>query len=151
MSSLVVIRDARLKNLLDYWETKRRGRPVPLAGELSPVDLGFILANILWVEVEHEPRRYRYRRVGTELERIYGSSVEGMYIDQMPGFLYRRIARRAYAEVVEGREPVCRILSFSMVTWFAKYERLLLPVSETGSRVDVVLGAIVPEFGPKTS
>lgn len=38
-----------------------------------------------------------------------------------------------------------------MVTWFAKYERLLLPVSETGSRVDVVLGAIVPEFGPKTS
>lgn len=151
MTSLVVIRDTRLKDLLVYWETKRRGRPMPLAGELSPVDLGFILANILWVEVEHAPRRYRYRRVGTELERIYGSSVEGMYIDQMPGFLYRRIASRAYAEVVEGGEPVCRILSFSMVSWFAKYERLLLPVSETGSRVDVVLGAIVPEFGPKTS
>ena len=26
-----------------------------------------------------------------------------------------------------------------MVSWFAKYERLLLPVSETGSRVDVVI------------
>ena len=27
MSSPAIIRDARLKNLLDYWETKRRGRP----------------------------------------------------------------------------------------------------------------------------
>jgi len=151
MSELVVIRDTRLKDLLVYWETKRRGRPMPLAGELALVDLGFILPNILWVEIEHEPRRYRYRRVGSELERIYGSSVEGLYIDQMPGFVYRRIASQAIAEVVEGREPICRILNFSMVSWFAKYERLLLPVSSTGDRVDVVLGAIVPEFGPVKS
>ena len=148
MSALVVIRDTRLKDLLVYWEEKRRGRPMPLAGELAPVDLSFILPNSLWVEVEHEPRRYRYRRVGTELERIYGSSIEGLYIDEMPGFLYRRIASRAYAEVVDGREPVCRTLNFSMTSWFAKYERLLLPVSQDGTRVDVVLGAIVPEFGP---
>lgn len=151
MSSIVVIRDTRLKDLLVYWETQRRGRPMPLAGDLSLVDLAFILPNLLLVEVEHEPRRYRYRRVGVELERIYGSSVEGMYIDQMPGFMYRRIATRAYAEVVDRGEPVCRIQSFVMVSWFAKYERLLLPLSETGGRVDVVLGAIVPEFGPKKS
>lgn len=151
MSSLVVVRDTRLKDLLVYWEAKRFGRPMPTAGELSLIDLGFILPNMLWVEIEHEPRRYRYRRVGADLERIYGSSVEGMYIDQMPGFMYRRIASRAYAEVVDGREPVCRILSFSMVSWFAKYERLLLPVTNGGERVDVVIGAIVPEFGPKKS
>ncbi len=151
MSSLVVVRDTRLKDLLVYWEMKRRGRQMPEAGDLSPVDLGFILPNMLWVEIEHEPRRYRYRRVGAELERIYGSSVEGMYIDEMPGFMYRRIATRAYAEVVDGREPVCRIQSFSMVSWFAKYERLLLPVTAGGDRVDVVLGAIVPEFGPRKS
>ncbi|MBM3548891.1 MAG: PAS domain-containing protein [Alphaproteobacteria bacterium] len=151
MSGLVVIRDTRLKDLLVYWETKRQGRPMPLAGDVAILDLAFILPNLLWVEIEHDPRRYRYRRVGNELERIYGSSIEGLYIDQMPGFLYRRIASRAYAEVVEGREPVCRILSFSMVSWFAKYERLLLPVSSTGDKVDVVLGAIVPEFGPVKS
>ncbi len=151
MSALVVIRDTRLKDLLVYWETKRRGRSMPLAGDVGLVDLGFIMPNLLWVEIEHAPRRYRYRRVGSELERIYGSSVEGLYIDEMPGFLYRRIASRAYAEVVDGREPICRILSFSMVSWFAKYERLLLPVSSTGERVDIVLGAIVPEFGPASS
>ena len=151
MSALVVIRDTRLKDLLVYWEEKRRGRPMPLAGELALVDLSFILPNALWVEVEHEPRRYRYRRVGAELERIYGSSIEGLYIDEMPGFLYRRIACLAYTEVVDGREQVCRILSFSMAPWFAKYERLLLPVSEDGTRVDVVLGAIVPEFGAAKS
>jgi hypothetical protein len=151
MSALVVIRDTGLKDLLVYWETKRRGRPMPLAGEVALVDLAFILPNLLWVEVEHDPRRYRYRRVGSQLERIYGSSIEGLYIDEMPGFLYRRIASRAYAEVVDGREPVCRVLSFSMTSWFAKYERLLLPVSSNGERVDVVLGAIVPEFGPTKS
>lgn len=148
MGELVVICDTRLKDLLVYWEEKRRGRPMPLAGDLSLVDLTFILPNLLWVEVEHEPRRYRYRRIGVELERIYGSSIEGLYVDEMPGFLYRRIASKAYAEVVDSGEPVCRTHSFSMTSWFAKYERLLLPVSSNGEKVDVVLGAIVPEFGP---
>ncbi len=151
MSELVAIRDTRLKELLVYWDEKRRGRPMPLAGEVSLVDLTFILPYLLWVEVEHEPRRYRYRRIGVELERIHGSSIEGLYIDEMPGFLYRRIAAKAYAEVVDGHAPVCRIFSFAMTSWFAKYERLLLPVSAAGDRVDVILGAIVPEFGPTRS
>ena len=151
MSELVVIRDTSLKDLLVYWEEKRRGRPMPLAGELSLVDLTFILPYLLWVEVEHEPRRYRYRRIGVELERIYGSSIEGLYVDEMPGFLYRRNASKAYAEVVDGGGPVSRIHSFSMTSWFARYERLLLPVSASGDRVDVILGAIVPEFGPAKS
>ena len=38
MGALVVIRDTGLKDLLVYWEQKRRGRPMPLAGELSLVE-----------------------------------------------------------------------------------------------------------------
>lgn len=95
---------------------------MPLAGEVSLLDLGFIPPNVLWVEIEHGPRSYRYRRIGVELERICVSSIEGLYIDEVPGFLYRRIASRAYAEVVGCREPVCRTLSFSMTSWFAEYE-----------------------------
>ncbi len=121
---------------------------MPAAGDIWLLDLAFILPNLLWVEIEHDPRRYRYRRVGAELQKIYGSSVEGLYVDEMPGFLFRRVASRAYAEVVEHRAPVCRVMSFSMTSWFVKYERLLLPVSSDGEGVDVVIGAILPEFGP---
>jgi hypothetical protein len=143
-----VPRDPRLAQLLAYWEAARRGRPMPAVGEIALVDLGFVLPHLLWVEVEHAPRRYRYRRVGAELQRIYGMHLEGLYVDEMRGFRHRRVAGKAYDEVVDGRAPTCRVLAFSMVTWFARYERLLLPLSDTGERVDLVVGGIVPEFGP---
>ncbi len=147
MSSPDIIHDTQLKHLYAYWDAKRRGRPMPHTGDLALADLGPLLSKILWVEVEQEPRRYRYRRVGAEFDRIYGFSVHGLYVDEMPGFLHRLIASRAYAEVVERREPVCRTLRISMMTWSVKYERLLLPVSSAGERVDFVLGAISPEYG----
>lgn len=148
MAIPLVIRDPRLVELHAYWDDRRGGRTMPAAGDIWLLDLAFILPHLLWIEIEHDPRRYRFRRVGTELERIYGSSIEGLTVDQVPGVRLRRMAGRAFAEVVGRRAPVCRRARFSTAAWFMKYERLLLPVSSDGEGVDVVIGAVLPEFGP---
>lgn len=148
MAVPLVIRDPRLVELHAYWDDRRGGRTMPAAGDIWLLDLAFVLPNLLWIEIEHAPRRYRFRRVGAELERIYGSSIEGLTVDEVPGLRLRRMAGRAFDEVVRHQAPICRRAHFSTAAWFVRYERLLLPVSSDGEGVDVVIGAILPEFGP---
>ena len=131
-----------LRDLHRHWEARRGERAMPARADMDPVELPRkLLPNLFLVAVEENPRRFRYRLVGTELTAVMGRELTGRYIDEMP-FLFRKLALPAYAEVMERAAPTYRKIDAVEALWRIRYERLLLPLSDRGLRIDTILGAI---------
>lgn len=131
-----------LRDLHRRWEAWRGERAMPARADMDPVELPRkLLPNLLLVAVEENPRRFRYRLVGTELTAVMRGELTGRYVDEMP-FLFRKFAQPAYAEVMERAAPTCRRINAVEAFWRIRYERLLLPLSDGGGRIDTILGAI---------
>lgn len=140
-----VIRRPELRRLLQAWEAARDGAELPPRARFAPVDVAEQMANMLFVEVVGNRPRFRYREVGVELIRIYGSDFTDRYIDQMPR-LFRTFAEPAYREVLERRTATHGSFRFVRNWWIATYERLMLPLADAeGSVVEVAVG-IYPRF-----
>lgn len=134
-----------LRRLLQHWETARSGDGLPSRARFAPVDVADLLSHMLFVEVIGSRPRFRYREVGIELIRIYGSDFTDRHIDEMPR-LFRTFAEPAYREVLSARGPTHGSFRFVQNWWIAAYERLMLPlVDEDGTICEVAVG-IYPRF-----
>lgn len=134
-----------LRDLLQAWNARRSGAGLPLRGRFAPVDVADLMSNLLFVEVVGSRPRFRYREVGVDLIRIYGSDFTDRYIDEMPR-LFRTFAEPAYREVIAKRDATHGSFRFVENWWIATYERLMLPmVDEDGTIVEVAVG-IYPRF-----
>jgi hypothetical protein len=131
----------RLQELLDYWQDKRGDRAMPRRLDIDPIDLRQMLPNIFLVDVEGGGQRFRYRLVGTELTAIMGRELKGAYIDEMP-FLFRKFALPAYAEVISRRAPCYKEINAIEAFFTIRYKRLMLPLSENGTDISMILGGI---------
>jgi hypothetical protein len=60
-----VIVDPLLQRLYDYWQERRSPRSMPSRSDIDPVDMRFILGNLLLVDVLAAPLRFRIRLHGT--------------------------------------------------------------------------------------
>jgi hypothetical protein len=133
-----------LLRLYDYWNAKRRGRPMPTRQDIDPLELRPLLPHIALIEVEQNPRRYRYRLVGTQLVSILGQDVTGKYLDQMPP-LFRRFATNAYAELMARKAPTYAVYDTHIPMFRAvRYKRLMLPLSPDGDRITMVVAGFFP-------
>ena len=131
-----------LRDLHRHWEARRGERAMPSRADMDPVELPRkLLPNLFLVDVEDSPRRFRYRLVGTELTAVMRRELAGQYIDEMP-FLFRKFALPAYAEAMERACPTYREINAIEALWRIRYKRLLLPLSEDGRRINMILGAI---------
>src|SRR5260370_17327555 len=55
-----------LAAIYQYWDGKRRGRLMPSRADIDPIELKPYLPQLVLLDVEGEPPRFRYRLVGTE-------------------------------------------------------------------------------------
>ena len=139
------VRRPELRELLALWESRRPASGLPGKAWFAPVDVAPYLSNMLFVEVSGSRPRLRYREVGVELIRIYGSDFSDRYIDEMPT-LIRRFAEPAYREVIAMRRATHGVFRFVENWWIVTYERLMLPlVDHTGAITEVAV-AIYPRI-----
>lgn len=136
-----VITHPKLQELFDYWQDKRGDRPMPRRLDIDPIDLRQMLPHIFLVDVETGAQRFRYRLVGTELTTIMGRELKGAYIDEMP-FLFRKFALPAYEEVISRRAPCYKEINALEAFFTIRYKRLMLPLSENGTDINMILGGI---------
>jgi hypothetical protein len=72
--------DSYYDALLNLWRTKAGGRPMPRRSEFTPRDLKDVLRNIVLFErVGHNPSRYRWRLIGTNLTGMAGDNTGKMF------------------------------------------------------------------------
>ena len=136
-----------LVDLLGVWQAKRQGRAMPARADLTPFELKAHLGNLLLTDVEPEPLRFRYRLVGTNITRIVKRDATGCYFDEIYKGRLRETAIAVNAWVVRERAPL-RIFSRTghERNDIYTYEGVLLPLSQDGERVNMVLGALLFEL-----
>lgn len=135
------IRDIRLRKLLYYWASRRRGRLMPRRADIDPVDIPWALPIIWLYDYVPERQTFRYRLAGEEINQASNQTLRGKLLEEVlpardlpmvRGRLLRMVQERlaghgfGRAYLDHGGDAIA--------------ERLVLPLSEDGETVNVLLG-----------
>lgn len=132
-----------------YWSGKLDGDRLPARADIRPEELRHLLAWIFLVDVTHNPLRFRYRLIGSEITRLAGVERTGSYVDAAGLGPYWRRVHDDYRAVVRRRVP-----SYvdGGARWngreFQHHERLVMPLASDGAQIDMLFGVLHPTDPP---
>src|SRR3954470_6016598 len=144
-------KSADLRRLLAYWQERCGTRDFPRRADIDPVDFRFMLDRIALTEVHEDPvdpaaaRRYRLRLVGSFWHRLAGFELTGKWMHEFPRANQRKLTEDFYAALIEGRRPRFAERDAIVDDQLLRYEILLLPLSEDGSRISMIMTGIGPD------
>jgi hypothetical protein len=95
-----------VRQLYDYWQSKRRGRDVPDRADIDPAEIKPLLPNILIAEVSDPPFRIRYRLVGGRVTQLTGFDFTGRYLDELLPTDFENRWHDDYREARDHRVPI---------------------------------------------
>jgi hypothetical protein len=137
-----------LAELYEYWLQRRGERFAPARGDIDPVDIPHLLPHVTLSEIvsggNGRGRRFRYRLAGTQIEERFGCTLTNHYLDELKHGQYLDYIVGLYERIIAEKMPVYSEGSFSdgdQNTLWAK--RLMLPLSEDGAEVTMVLAGII--------
>ena len=140
-----------LVRFYDYWDALRGARPMPSRRDIDPLQIpaGY-LPDIMLIEVSHEPRRYRYRLVGTHVVTASGEDRTGRSFEEVSFFKTNTAVMQHFEQVVSTAEPLFSLEPFTNFITGRKYDvdRIMLPLSSDGRLVDMVLVLFLFKSGP---
>jgi hypothetical protein len=141
-------KSADLRRLLAYWHEHRGARAFPRRADVDPVDVRFMLDRVALTEVHESdggaPRRYRLRVVGSYWYRLLGFEATGIWMHDWPRANQRKLTEDFYAALIEGRRPRFAERDAIVDEQLLHYEIMLLPLSEDGSRISMIMTGIGP-------
>ena len=139
--------DPILREALAYWEAKRGTRPMPRRRDIDPSELPrHLLPQLQLIDVVEDGRRFYFRLVGTAIVEAFGAEFTGKYVEEVipPDSIEFILA--CYRMIVAVRRPVfirSRYLTSKATDLTAN--RLLMPLSEDGAQVNMILGVLTFE------
>ena len=128
-----------LLRVLTYWERKRADRFAPSRADIDPADLLDVLPRVMLADVIQEPLDFRYRLSGTSISNVHGKEMTGKSPRDLPPAAYGALIYDHYCEAVRRREPLLHLIIFDGDQQSRSYARLLLPLSEDGSAVTMLM------------
>jgi hypothetical protein len=132
-----------LRRLLEYWQAKRGERPFPRRADIDPIDFHLMLDRISLTEVHGDrPRRYRMRLVGTFWRDLSGVELSGTWVDELPRTNLRDLTIGFYEAMIAAGKPRFAVRDAIVDDRLLRYEIMLLPLSEDGVRVSMILTGI---------
>jgi hypothetical protein len=127
--------------LEDYWRSVRRGRAMPARRDIEPAGMRRLLPNVFLIDVI-DRARFRWRLAGTKIGDLEQVEHTGKWLDdtirhaQDPFLSFCRMT-------VEQRRPTCHAaLRGDLDGGNRPLVRTLLPLSEDGVTVAMLLGAV---------
>lgn len=142
------IADGKLRQLCDFWLSRRGDRIAMLRADLDPTEIPQLLANLILADVGEGGRAIRYRLVGTAIVAAHGVDYTGRTIEELTSGETLEFTRRLYGRVVADAVPV---YSEGQFRWagreYRRTRRLHLPLTRDGGAVDMVLSGQVFEEG----
>ncbi|MBI2253960.1 MAG: PAS domain-containing protein [Proteobacteria bacterium] len=141
--NVVVAKSADLQRLLGYWHAKRDGRAFPQRADLDPIDLRFMLERIALIEIHGDvDRRYKLRVVGSWWVQKYGFEPTGTWLENWPNPAQRKVTLDSYQALLAQRQPLLLIRNEIADDAVLNYEAMLLPFSEDGQQISMIVAAI---------
>jgi hypothetical protein len=138
----------RLKEALLYWQSKCAGRAMPSRRDLDPLDMPKLLPYVMLYDVLPPPLDFRYRLIGTEARSILAQDYTGKRFSEVPGKGPGSVVWENCEQVVRGRAPFSRSPPYvGPERMLRACENLLLPLSDDGAEVNMILQVISFERG----
>jgi hypothetical protein len=135
------LRGNRLRRFYSYWDGRRGTRAMPARRDIDPVDIPWMLGFVTLHEVLPDGG-FRFRVDATHTANVFGVDMTGRTLDEYPSPEVREMIRASLTTVVESRVPLRRDLDFGAKFQNWRYERLILPLSDDGERVNMLFSAI---------
>ena len=131
----------RIHRFHEYWRTKfSAGHAVPLRAGVDPTELRDLLPNIVIIEVERAPMRFRYRLVGTRVVDFNKLDFTGSYLGTI-GWDEEQQIVDACTDVVASRQPLSGFYTWTLKTGaVGKCEFGIFPFSHDGEAVAQIFG-----------
>jgi hypothetical protein len=85
---------------------------------------------------------FRFRVDATHTADVFGVDMTGRTLDEYPAPDVREMIRASLTTVIETRVPLRRDLDFGARFQNWRYERLILPLSDDGERINMLFSAI---------
>lgn len=130
-----------LLQIYDNWNSLRKERHMPARTDFDPTQIPQHLPDIMLIDVLHEPRRFRYRLIGTRVVAASAEDRTGQFFDDIAFFKDNPSVVKHYDSVVDNAAPFLSLEPFVNHSNGMSYKarRLLLPLSSDGTTVDMVL------------
>ncbi len=127
-----------LTGALAYWQSRRGQRFAPRRADIDPVDLVGILPRVMLADVL-PGGEFRYRLSGTAIRAKHGLEMTGRSPRELAPTAYGALIHRHYSQGVARRRPMLHAIGVEMGDWTHSYLRLLLPLSEDGQTVTMLM------------
>jgi hypothetical protein len=135
------LRSERLGRLYRYWDERRGARPMPGRADIDPIDVPWILGYLTLHDVLPEGG-FRFRVDASYTASMFGVDMTGRMLDEYPIATVRDMIRRSLELVCTTGRPLRSDMDYGSVVRHWRYERLILPLSADGSRVDMLMSSI---------
>lgn len=132
-----------LRRLLDYWHHKSGSRPYPARQDIDPLELADLLPHVFLIDVLDAPPHFRFRLTGTMVDEIHRQNLTGKSTQDIRTPEIADAIARQCRNVVQDRRPHCEHVSLlADDRSFWHFERLALPLSDDGQRINMLLCGI---------
>ena len=134
----------RLKRVYYTWDTLRAGRLGPKRDEVAPAQLRGVLPSTFIMDVIDGGKDFRFRFAGDRIIQFMGRRFAGMLLSELGGSPFFDSMRAMYAGCVAAKAPIGS--GVRQATYpgkeFLEVEAMVLPLSEDGSTVSHLFGAL---------
>ena len=141
---------SQLAFIREYWRIQRGAASMPRRRDIAPADMKAYLPHIFLADVVRDGEDFRYRVVGSQLQRYFSGNPTGMLMsDALMVFGAESVSRtiQVYRTVIERRAPMRIRGAGSIYSQNAKmFDALLTPLSDDGENANMVLGTFVFEW-----
>lgn len=139
----VALVDARLKDLLAYWQDKRGERPMPARADIAPADMVTHLPRLALLNVTEPgqgPEDFSVRLSGTGIDDLLGKDHRGARLGDMLPQPEARLVAAALAALVEHKRPM-RFFADARLPGNpeAQVEGIALPLGPDNGPVNMIL------------
>jgi hypothetical protein len=130
----------RLRQAYAYWQGKLGGRAMPSRRDIDPIEMPQLLAHLVLLDVVPEPLDFRFRLIGTEVRTMVARDYTGLCFSELPGKGKGSVVWGNCEKVVLSKAPLSGDPPYvGPEPKVVRCENLLLPLSEDGSEVSMIL------------
>jgi hypothetical protein len=145
-----VIHDQRLLGLFQFWHAKLNGRRMPASGDFDRADMARWTDNLMLIDVPGEIADFRIRWLGANLAAMFATPRAGTGIEAMTSVGERSSVLPQYRIVIDTGVPAYYATEVELSQrGVVAQQKLILPLSSNGNKVDAVLAGIYPELPRK--
>jgi hypothetical protein len=115
------------------------GRPMPSRADLDPAAIKLLLPYLLLIDVLRDPLEFRFRLVGTEIDRIVAGNYTGVRFSDLSHMRRGNKVWAEYERVVASSAPLCSEIEYVGATdYVRRVAHALFPLSDDGRTVNVI-------------